>query len=89
MREKYTALCPEPVIRATLVSSDSLSTTPTSPWAREEVRQIRTKASKKSDENKRPAMGSSRGALAEAGTAVDVWLEDEMRNSKTVSLIVR
>ena len=33
MFEKYTALCPDPVILATLVSSDSFKITPTSPCA--------------------------------------------------------
>src|SRR5215472_1105969 len=35
IRDRYTALCPEPVMRATLVSSESLRTMPTSPDARE------------------------------------------------------
>src|SRR5258708_29863268 len=34
IREKYTALCPVPVILSRLLSNDSLSTTPTSPLAR-------------------------------------------------------
>src|ERR1700685_3815392 len=44
IRERYTAVCPEPVILAMLVSSDSLRTTPTSPCAREEARPARTNA---------------------------------------------
>src|SRR5258708_3215244 len=44
MREKYTALWPEPVMRATLVSSDSLRRTPTSARAGEHARQARRMA---------------------------------------------
>src|ERR1700739_1609355 len=45
MREKYTALWPEPVMRATLVSSDSLRRTPTSARAGEHARQASRMAS--------------------------------------------
>src|SRR5271156_2181086 len=38
IREKYTALWPEPVILATLGSRDSFSRTPTSAWAGEHTK---------------------------------------------------
>ncbi len=41
MREKYTALCPVPVILSTLLFRDSLSTTPTLALARGHERQTR------------------------------------------------
>src|SRR5690349_12184952 len=52
MRERYTAVCPEPVILAMEVSSDSLRTTPTSATDRGILRQpkISPATSKRQDE---------------------------------------
>src|ERR1700690_3174296 len=53
IREKYTAVWPEPVMRATLTSSVSFRTTPTSAEARDADRLIRRKAA--ISENDAPA----------------------------------
>src|SRR6266852_2436180 len=64
MREKYTALWPEPVMRATLVSSDSLSRTPTSARAWEHARQASRMA--RAMAHRVPARNRSDGAFVQS-----------------------
>src|SRR5437016_1917887 len=83
MREKYTALCPEPVMRATLVSSDSLRTTPTSPKAREHARHASTNMNR--NEIRNVVIRRLSKVLCDVGTS-DVGYEDKFCSKKTTPL---
>src|SRR5713226_3050675 len=77
IRDRYTALCPEPVILATLVSNDSERTTPTSPYAREQIRHAKRHA--RANENRAAASRRSNQTLNDA---TGVRCEDEFGDSK-------